>query len=108
MAREPRPQPGSCHCIVSYGGGLARHSSAACAPCETLLCHACSSTFLPGSSAFLTGEMCLLAGVGMAGTGEGKKEEADYKRLHSFPLIRVRVERHNVPWVQDKSKAGLR
>uniref|UniRef100_A0A3B4FKK2 Dynein light chain n=2 Tax=Haplochromini TaxID=319058 RepID=A0A3B4FKK2_9CICH len=24
----------------------------------------------------------------MAGTGEGKKEEADYKRLHSFPLIR--------------------
>jgi len=25
----------------------------------------------------------------MAGTGE-KKEEADYKRLHSFPLIRVR------------------
>ncbi|PWA32591.1 hypothetical protein CCH79_00015094, partial [Gambusia affinis] len=26
--------------------------------------------------------------VGMAGTGEGKKEEADYKRLHSFPLIR--------------------
>lgn len=25
----------------------------------------------------------------MAGTGEGKKEEADYKRLHSFPLIRV-------------------
>lgn len=33
----------------------------------------------------------------MAGTGEGKKEEADYKRLHSFPLIRVRVKRHNVP-----------
>lgn len=27
----------------------------------------------------------------MAATGEGKKEEADYKRLHSFPLIRVRV-----------------
>lgn len=26
----------------------------------------------------------------MAGTGDGKKEEADYKRLHSFPLIRVR------------------
>lgn len=26
----------------------------------------------------------------MADTGEGKKEEADYKRLHSFPLIRVR------------------
>jgi len=26
----------------------------------------------------------------MAGTGEVKKEEADYKRLHSFPLIRVR------------------
>lgn len=26
----------------------------------------------------------------MAGTGEGKKEEAEYKRLHSFPLIRVR------------------
>lgn len=25
----------------------------------------------------------------MAGTGEGKKEEADYKRMHSFPLIRV-------------------
>jgi hypothetical protein len=25
----------------------------------------------------------------MAETGEGKKEEADYKRLHSFPLIRV-------------------
>ncbi|KAF3852910.1 hypothetical protein F7725_006265, partial [Dissostichus mawsoni] len=24
----------------------------------------------------------------MAGTGEAKKEEADYKRLHSFPLIR--------------------
>ncbi|KFQ40465.1 Dynein light chain 4, axonemal [Mesitornis unicolor] len=24
----------------------------------------------------------------MADTGEGKKEEADYKRLHSFPLIR--------------------
>lgn len=29
----------------------------------------------------------------MAGTGEGKKEEADYKRLHSFPLIRVRNRR---------------
>lgn len=29
----------------------------------------------------------------MAGTGEGKKEEADYKRLHSFPLIRVRTRR---------------
>lgn len=28
----------------------------------------------------------------MADTGEGKKEEADYKRLHSFPLIRVRME----------------
>ncbi len=28
----------------------------------------------------------------MAGTGEGKKEEADYKRLHSFPLIRVGQE----------------
>lgn len=28
----------------------------------------------------------------MADTGEGKKEEADYKRLHSFPLIRVRRE----------------
>ncbi|TFK07272.1 ras-related protein Rab-3A [Platysternon megacephalum] len=27
----------------------------------------------------------------MADTGEGKKEEADYKRLHSFPLIRVRT-----------------
>lgn len=27
----------------------------------------------------------------MAATGEGKKEEADYKRLHSFPLIRVGV-----------------
>lgn len=25
----------------------------------------------------------------MAGTGEGKREEADYKRLHNFPLIRV-------------------
>uniref|UniRef100_A0A3Q1HC44 Dynein light chain n=1 Tax=Anabas testudineus TaxID=64144 RepID=A0A3Q1HC44_ANATE len=24
----------------------------------------------------------------MAATGDGKKEEADYKRLHSFPLIR--------------------
>ncbi|KFO81722.1 dynein axonemal light chain 4 [Cuculus canorus] len=24
----------------------------------------------------------------MADTGEGKKEEADYKRLHNFPLIR--------------------
>uniref|UniRef100_A0A1A7X4A0 Dynein light chain n=4 Tax=Nothobranchiidae TaxID=405002 RepID=A0A1A7X4A0_9TELE len=24
----------------------------------------------------------------MAGTGEAKKEEADYKRLNSFPLIR--------------------
>ncbi|KAF4093299.1 hypothetical protein AMELA_G00000570 [Ameiurus melas] len=24
----------------------------------------------------------------MAGTAENKKEEADYKRLHSFPLIR--------------------
>lgn len=33
------------------------------------------------------------AGVGMAGTGEGKKEEADYKRLHSFPLIRVGEKR---------------
>lgn len=31
----------------------------------------------------------------MAGTGEGKKEEADYKRLHSFPLIRVRVKGDN-------------
>lgn len=29
----------------------------------------------------------------MAGTGEGKKEDADYKRLHSFPLIRVRTRR---------------
>lgn len=29
----------------------------------------------------------------MAGTGEGKKEEADYKRLHSFPLIRVTCNR---------------
>lgn len=28
----------------------------------------------------------------MADTGEGKKEESDYKRLHSFPLIRVRRE----------------
>ncbi|XP_048357841.1 dynein axonemal light chain 4 isoform X1 [Sphaerodactylus townsendi] len=27
----------------------------------------------------------------MADTGEGKKEEADYKRLHMFPLIRVRM-----------------
>lgn len=27
-------------------------------------------------------------GVGMAATVEGKKEEADYKRVHSFPLIR--------------------
>lgn len=26
----------------------------------------------------------------MAETTESKKEEADYKRLHSFPLIRVR------------------
>ncbi|NXD67511.1 DNAL4 protein, partial [Eolophus roseicapillus] len=26
----------------------------------------------------------------MADTGEGKKEEAEYKRLHTFPLIRVR------------------
>lgn len=25
----------------------------------------------------------------MAETGDSKKEEADYKRLHSFPLIRV-------------------
>lgn len=31
----------------------------------------------------------------MAGTGEGKKEEADYKRLHSFPLIRVGQEWHS-------------
>lgn len=30
----------------------------------------------------------------MAGTGEAKKEEADYKRLHSFPLIRVREDHH--------------
>ena len=29
-------------------------------------------------------------GGGMAETGEVKKEEADYKRLHNFPLIRVR------------------
>lgn len=28
----------------------------------------------------------------MADTGESKKEEADYKRLHSFPLIRVRPQ----------------
>ncbi|KAG8126735.1 putative Dynein light chain protein [Naja naja] len=28
------------------------------------------------------------SGQTMADTGEGKKEEADYKRLHSFPLIR--------------------
>ncbi|KAA0705982.1 Dynein light chain 4, axonemal [Triplophysa tibetana] len=27
----------------------------------------------------------------MAETVDGKKEEADYKRLHSFPLIRVSV-----------------
>lgn len=33
----------------------------------------------------------------MAGTGEGKKEEADYKRLHSFPLIRVRARRDGPP-----------
>lgn len=33
----------------------------------------------------------------MAGTGEGKKEEADYKRLHSFPLIRVRKRRDGAP-----------
>lgn len=32
----------------------------------------------------------------MAGTGEGKKEEADYKRLHSFPLIRVGEMRDSV------------
>ncbi|NWS50310.1 DNAL4 protein, partial [Probosciger aterrimus] len=25
----------------------------------------------------------------MADTGEGKKEEAEYKRLHTFPLIRL-------------------
>lgn len=36
----------------------------------------------------------------MAGTGEGKKEEADYKRLHSFPLIRV-GEAGQCLWVQD-------
>lgn len=39
---------------------------------------------------------CSVAGVGMAGTGEGKKEEADYKRLHSFPLIRVGEQRDSV------------
>lgn len=33
----------------------------------------------------------------MAGTGEGKKEDADYKRLHSFPLIRVRTGRDGPP-----------
>ncbi len=27
----------------------------------------------------------------MAETVEGKKDEADYKRLHSFPLIRVKT-----------------
>lgn len=27
--------------------------------------------------------------IQMAETGESKKEETDYKRLHSFPLIRV-------------------
>lgn len=33
----------------------------------------------------------------MAGTGEGKKEDADYKRLHSFPLIRVRTGQDGPP-----------
>lgn len=27
----------------------------------------------------------------MAETVDGKKDEADYKRLHSFPLIRVKT-----------------
>lgn len=39
----------------------------------------------------------------MAGTGEGKKEEADYKRLHSFPLIRVGEEWGKYHRVQDKN-----
>jgi len=28
----------------------------------------------------------------MAETVDGKKDEADYKRLHSFPLIRVKTK----------------
>lgn len=39
----------------------------------------------------------------MAGTGEGKKEEADYKRLHSFPLIRVSLRDHNVSEYKGKN-----
>lgn len=32
----------------------------------------------------------------MAETVDGKKDEADYKRLHSFPLIRVKTV---VEWI---------
>lgn len=35
--------------------------------------------------------ICLQSEIQMAETGESKKEDADYKRLHSFPLIRVCV-----------------
>lgn len=44
----------------------------------------------------------------MAGTGEGKKDEADYKRLHSFPLIRVRRRRRRDRSVTSAGDAKIR
>ncbi|KAA8595311.1 hypothetical protein FQN60_012446, partial [Etheostoma spectabile] len=56
-------------------------------PCTDIRCLKCLLNNRTGSQAgeVFGGET---PRVGMAGTGEGKKEEADYKRLHSFPLIR--------------------
>lgn len=50
-----------------------------------------------------SGNVFFSPGVGMAGTGEGKKEEADYKRLHSFPLIRVGQKRDSASWYRTRT-----
>ena len=77
-----------------------------CAPWwNALRCHAvCWLSYYVGS--FLTcrnGPFPPPSGVGMAGTGEGKKEEADYKRLHSFPLIRVGQKRDSPSWYRTRT-----
>lgn len=53
-------------------------------------------------------EPAFFAGVGMAGTGDGKKEEADYKRLHSFPLIRVRHKWDGSSWKDDNTYRSVK
>lgn len=62
----------------------------------------CLLTFNRGVFDNVMPEPAFFAGVGMAGTGDGKKEEADYKRLHSFPLIRVRDKWDGSSWKDDK------